>query len=440
MGTISKSIQGTGVAPGSSQLNAAEISSNNKQNNSTSQDKASETKNDNESKNKDTSSEIIYNSNTGGQHTSYQSRIDNSINSIVKNFSSYAAVSSGYKNSYLPYPGIYSNNSNTQNQIQAPNFGNQINKALQSRTTTNSFDRTNPRTEDWERFGGETKGSDPYQDVRNIAPGHKPTGTDDPLEDLSTKISEADKGIYERLNSLVNVYRNDSVGFGTNLDSADRSRQADLESRSQVLGFLTDTFKKDPNAQQYLDELERRGGMDVFLSETLSYGMNKSVGGFVSSGEGVKSMMALPYDLTNYTHTDIARHEGNHLKDSLADGKLDGLVIGENSNTKDTMIRLLEKFQAGSYDSATIEKLDIGNLRYGAGYLGTLKDSDPSNDLFAYTEARAVLEQEYADKPEEFKAIGGEFAELAETWKDTVATYDESYLQKDGYEDGTAMK
>lgn len=308
-----------------------------------------------------------------------------------------------------------------------------------------------------EKFNHDQGGKDPYEKVNKIDPKHKPSGTGEKLENYRAKLSTEDQKIYDKLDSLVKVYRNDSVGFGTNLSNASTAREAGADKRDQVLAMLTDSIKKEsPEVQnQILSNLDSWGKQDgaemkVFLSDKLSFGMNKSVGGFVASGEGFGSEMALPLDLSDYTHTDIARHEGVHWKDVVSDGQLDGLVAGEDKEIQNLMLEAMRKFEAGEYDKDKIEKLDVGNLRYGSGYYRKLaregegKKTNPDdavgvNKAFALGEARAVLEQEFSDKPEEFKAVGEEFAKLAEHWEDNVATHDESAVQKDGKEDGTAM-
>jgi hypothetical protein len=277
-------------------------------------------------------------------------------------------------------------------------------------------------------------------------------------------MSADDKAIYDKLDKLVKVYRNDSVGFDTSLQHADRSREAAPEKRDQALALLVDSIKKEsPETQDKilsnLDNWGKQDGkeMEIFLSDKLSFGMNKSVGGFVASGEGFGSQMALPLDLSDYTHTDIARHEGVHWKDVVSDGQLDGLVAGEDKEIQNLMLSAMRKFEAGQYDKDKIEKLDLTNLRYGSGYTRKLDaegegaktnpdDSVGINKAFALGEARAVLEQEFADKPDEFRAVGEEFAKLADHWDDNVAKYDpskeennESNVIKDGKEDGTAM-
>jgi hypothetical protein len=314
-----------------------------------------------------------------------------------------------------------------------------------------------------EKFNHDQGGKDPYEQNKRIEPDHKPTGTGVKLESYKSKMSEEDQKLYDKLSLLVKVYRNDSVGFDTDLRQASTSREADLDKREQAIAVLVDTIKKEsPEVQEgIINKLqdwgkdEKNGAMQIFLSEKLSFGMNKSVGGFVISAEGIGSKMALPLDLSDYTHTDIARHEGVHWKDVLSDGKLDGLVAGENKQIQELMLSAMRKFEKGEYDKEKIEKLDIGNLRYGSGYTrkldsegeGRKLNSDDlmgSNLTLALAEARAVLEQEFADKPEEFKAIGEEFAELALNWDGKVAKYDpkskgndESNVVKDGKEDGT---
>lgn len=334
----------------------------------------------------------------------------------------------------------------------------------------NVIDRGNQPNDDAirenpEKFNHDEGGKDPYEQNQRIEPDKKPTGTGEKIENTLSKMSEADKKIYDQLDKIVKVYRNDSVGFDSSLMNADTSREAAPDKREQALAVLVDSIKKEsPEVQEKIisnladwGKDDSKGAMQVFLSDKLSFGMNKSVGGFVVSGDGIGSKMALPLDLSDYTHTDIARHEGVHWKDVASDGELDGLVAGENKEIQDLMLSAMTKFEAGEYNKEDIEKLDIGNLRYGSGYNrkfnneGEGKKLNPddimgSNKTLALAEARAVLEQEFADKPEEFRAVGGEFAKLADHWDDNVAKYDpkdsknnESNVVKDGKEDGTAM-
>ncbi len=279
---------------------------------------------------------------------------------------------------------------------------------------------------------------DKYQ--ARVLPTQKPTGTGEAIADYASMLSPEDKKIFDRLSKSVRVLDNDSVGFDSgSLTGSEhgQSRFASKELRDQALAGMVDALKKDPNVDVYLDNLEKRGGMNLVLSDRLSYGLNKPVGGYVQSGETGTLAMAVPKDLTDFTHSDIFRHEMMHVMDRLADNKLDGLMAGEDKAIQDLMVKALQKFQATAYDPALLEKLDVNNLRYGAGYLKYLNDQE--KQLFTFTEARAVLEQEYADKPEEFRAVGGEFAQLADHFEKRTATYKDSYVKKDGKEDGTAL-
>ena len=289
---------------------------------------------------------------------------------------------------------------------------------------------------------------DPYASVQKaFLTGEKPTGTGERLENLREKMSPEDKELYDKLDAITNVYRNDSVGFDSDLRNASKAREASPEHRDQTLAFLVDSIKKEsPEVQE---AVLKNGTMNIFLSDKLSFG-NKEVGGFVSTGKGSGSNMALPLDLSDYGHADIARHEGVHWKDVASDGVLDGLVAGEDDEIQDLMITLMRKFNNEEYDKDAIAKLDITNLKYGSGYTAKMDregkgralnpgDEHGINESFALGEARAVLEQEFADKPEAFKAAGKEFAALAAHWEDNVAKYDDSNVIKDGYEDKTAV-
>jgi hypothetical protein len=279
---------------------------------------------------------------------------------------------------------------------------------------------------------------DRYQ--ARVLPTQKPTGTGEAIADYASMLSPEDKKIFDRLSKSVRVLDNDSVGFDSGSLTGTAHAQSGLASkefRDQALAGMVDALKKDPNVDRYLENLEKRGGMNLVLSDKLSYGLNKSVGGYVQSGETGSLAMAVPKDLTDFTHSDIFRHEMMHVMDRLADDKLDGLMVGEDKAIQDLMVRALEKFQASEYDPKLVEQLDVNNLRYGAGYLKYKNDDEKK--MFTYTEARAVLEQEYADKPEEFRAVGGEFAKLADHFEKRTATYKDSYVQKDGKKDGTAL-
>ena len=336
------------------------------------------------------------------------------------------------------------------------NIDNQINNPNRENNPKDEQIERNP-----EKFNHDKCSNDPYEQNQRIEPDKKPTCTSkkgDVVESLVANMSDADKKIYDQLDKIVKVYRNDSVGFDSSLMNADTSREAAPDKREQALAVLVDSIKKEsPEVQEKIisnlaewGKDDSKGAMQVFLSDKLSFGMNKSVGGFIVSGDGIGSKMALPLDLSDYTHTDIARHEGVHWKDVASDGELDGLVAGEDKEIQKLMLDAMTKFEAGDYDKEKIEKLDIGNLRYGSGYNRKLENEGEgkklnpddlmgSNRTLALAEARAVLEQEFADKPEEFRAIGGEFEKLAYHWQDNVAKYDESNVDKDGRKDDTAM-
>jgi hypothetical protein len=284
---------------------------------------------------------------------------------------------------------------------------------------------------------------DNYQ--ARILPKERPTGTGEETLDYISSLSEADKLLYDELSKNVRVY-DKAIGFSPDNLKELVKQSTPLNSnireqalmRNEALVAMVDSLKKDPNAQQYIKNLKERGGLDLFLSDELAYGYNKDVGGYVVSSEQGSISMVVPKNITDWTHRDIFAHEMLHVLDRLADNRLDGLLIGEDSKVQDLMVEALEKFQKTEFDKNKIQKLDVGNLRYAVGYLQYKNDADKK--FFTLTEARAVLEQEYADKPEEFRDVGKQFAELADYFEKRTATYKDSYVKKDGKEDGTAMQ
>jgi hypothetical protein len=274
-------------------------------------------------------------------------------------------------------------------------------------------------------------------------PDEKPPGTGEEILDYKSMLTDKDRALFDKLSQYVTVFRDDRVGFdcGSLTDSEwDKSgKLASEKEKNEALTAMVDAIKNDPRAHEYIDKLRERGGMSLFLSDKLAYGLNKSVGGYVQSGEHKSKIgMAVPNNITDWTHTDIFRHEMMHVLDRLADDQLDGLMLGESKEIQNLMVTALEKFQATKLNKEAVEKLDVGNLRYGAGYLKY--KNNPEKQMFTWTEARAVLEQEWSDKPEEFKAVGEEFAQLAEYFEKRGTKYSDSYVQKDGIKEGKAMK
>jgi len=274
-------------------------------------------------------------------------------------------------------------------------------------------------------------------------PDEKPPGTNGEILDYKSMLTDKDRALFDKLSQCVTVFRDDRVGFDcgslTNSEWDNSGKLASEKEKNEALTAMVDAIKNDPRAHEYIDKLRERGGMSLFLSDKLAYGLNKSVGGYVQSGEHKSKIgMAVPNNITDWTHTDIFRHEMMHVLDRLADDQLDGLMLGESKEIQNLMVTALEKFQATKLNKEAVEKLDVGNLRYGAGYLKYKNNRE--KQMFTWTEARAVLEQEWSDKPEEFKAVGEEFERLAEYFEKRGTKYSDSYVQKDGIKEGKAMK